>query len=104
MKTSPKFPTLTKNDERKTEITKIFPLFVHPVKGLEVMQMTNEQQEKIIVLLKLGIGYHSIVHTTWTTTNHLLSTPENTKRLLKALEDVKAGKVIKRDPINKYTM
>ena len=66
--------------------------------------MTNEQQEKIIVLLKIGIGYHSIVHTTWTTANHLLSSPENAKRLLKALEDVKAGKVIKRDPINKYTM
>ncbi|WP_041401366.1 type II toxin-antitoxin system Phd/YefM family antitoxin [Salinispira pacifica] len=33
----------------------------------------------------------------WTTTNHLLSTPENASRLLKAVEDVKAGRVIKRD-------
>ncbi len=36
----------------------------------------------------------------WTTTNHLLSTPENASRLLKAVEDVKAGRVIKRDPID----
>ncbi|WP_319560712.1 type II toxin-antitoxin system prevent-host-death family antitoxin [Marispirochaeta sp.] len=33
----------------------------------------------------------------WTTTNHLLSTPENTGRLLQAVQDVKAGRVIKRD-------
>ena len=36
----------------------------------------------------------------WATTNHLLSTPENASRLLKAVEDVKAGKVIKRDLID----
>ncbi len=36
----------------------------------------------------------------WTTTNHLLSTPENASRLLKAARDVKAGRVIKRDPID----
>jgi len=36
----------------------------------------------------------------WTTTNHLLSTPENASRLLKAVDDVKAGKVIKRDIID----
>ena len=30
----------------------------------------------------------------WTTTNHLLGTPENASRLLKAVEDVKAGRVI----------
>jgi antitoxin YefM len=36
----------------------------------------------------------------WTTTNHLLSTPENASRLLKAVEDVKAGRVIKRDLID----
>ena len=36
----------------------------------------------------------------WTTTNHLFSTPENTSRLLKAVEDVKAGRVIKRDLID----
>lgn len=36
----------------------------------------------------------------WTTTNHLLSTPENASRLLKAVEDVKAGKVIKRNLID----
>jgi antitoxin YefM len=36
----------------------------------------------------------------WATTNHLLSTPENASRLLKAVEDVKAGKVIKRNPID----
>jgi len=33
----------------------------------------------------------------WTTTNHLLSTPENASRLLKAVKDVKAGKVLNRD-------
>lgn len=36
----------------------------------------------------------------WTTTNHLLSTPANASRLLKAVEDVKAGRVIKRDLID----
>jgi antitoxin YefM len=36
----------------------------------------------------------------WATTNHLLSTPENASRLLKAVEDVKVGKVIKRNPID----
>jgi len=36
----------------------------------------------------------------WTTTNRLLSTPENTSRLLKAVEDIKAGKVIERDLID----
>ncbi|MDX9800736.1 MAG: type II toxin-antitoxin system prevent-host-death family antitoxin [Spirochaetia bacterium] len=36
----------------------------------------------------------------WTTTNHLLSTPENASRLLKAARDVKAGRVIKRDLID----
>lgn len=36
----------------------------------------------------------------WTTTNHLLSTPENASRLLKAVEDVKAGRVIRRDLID----
>ncbi|MGC9313879.1 MAG: type II toxin-antitoxin system Phd/YefM family antitoxin [Sediminispirochaetaceae bacterium] len=36
----------------------------------------------------------------WTTTNYLLSTPENADRLLKAARDVKAGRVIKRDPID----
>ena len=36
----------------------------------------------------------------WSTTNHLLSTPENASRLLKAVEDVKAGRVIKRDLID----
>ena len=36
----------------------------------------------------------------WTTTNHLLSTPENASRLLKAVEDVEAGRVIKRDLID----
>jgi antitoxin YefM len=36
----------------------------------------------------------------WTTTNHLLSNPANAKRLLDAIEDVKAGKVIKRDIID----
>jgi antitoxin YefM len=36
----------------------------------------------------------------WTTTNHLLSTAENTSRLLQAVEDVKAGKVIQRDLID----
>ena len=35
----------------------------------------------------------------WATTNHLLSTPENANRLLKAVEEVKAGRVIKRDLI-----
>jgi antitoxin YefM len=36
----------------------------------------------------------------WTTTNHLLSTPENTERLLQAVQDAKAGRVIKRNLIN----
>lgn len=36
----------------------------------------------------------------WTTTNHLLSTPDNAGRLLKAARDVKAGRVIKRDLID----
>lgn len=36
----------------------------------------------------------------WTTTNHLLSTPENASRLLNAARDVKAGRVIKRDLID----
>ena len=36
----------------------------------------------------------------WVTTNHLLSTPENTRRLLQAVEDVKAGKVTTRDLLN----
>ncbi len=36
----------------------------------------------------------------WTTTNHLLSTPENASRLLKAARDVKAGRVIRRDLID----
>ena len=36
----------------------------------------------------------------WTTTNHLLSTPENASRLLKAARDVKAGRVFKRDLID----
>ena len=36
----------------------------------------------------------------WATTNQLLSTPENASRLLKAVEDVKAGRVIQRDPID----
>jgi len=36
----------------------------------------------------------------WTTTNHLLSAPENASRLLKAIEDVKAGRVIKRDIVD----
>jgi antitoxin YefM len=36
----------------------------------------------------------------WTTTNHLLSTPENASRLLKAARDVKAGRVIKRNPVD----
>lgn len=36
----------------------------------------------------------------WTTTNHLLSTPENSGRLLQAVQDVKAGRVIKRDLID----
>ncbi|ADK82463.1 type II toxin-antitoxin system Phd/YefM family antitoxin [Sediminispirochaeta smaragdinae] len=36
----------------------------------------------------------------WTTTNHLLSTPENASRLLKAARDVKAGRVIQRDLID----
>jgi antitoxin YefM len=36
----------------------------------------------------------------WTTTNHLLSAPENASRLLKAVEDVKAGRVIQRDLID----
>jgi antitoxin YefM len=36
----------------------------------------------------------------WTTTNHLLSTTENTSRLLKAVADVKAGKVITRDIVD----
>ena len=35
----------------------------------------------------------------WATTNPLLSTPENANRLLKAVEEVKAGRVIKRDLI-----
>ena len=33
----------------------------------------------------------------WTTTNHLLSTPENSGRLIQAVQDVKAGRVIKRN-------
>ena len=36
----------------------------------------------------------------WTTTNHLLSTPKNANRLLKAVTDVKTKIVIKRDPID----
>lgn len=36
----------------------------------------------------------------WTTTNHLLSTPENAGRLLKAVKDVEAGRVIKREPVD----
>lgn len=36
----------------------------------------------------------------WITTNHLLSTPENTTRLLKAVKDVKAGRVIRREPVD----
>ena len=36
----------------------------------------------------------------WTTTNHLLSTPENASRLQKAARDVKAGRVIRRDLID----
>jgi antitoxin YefM len=36
----------------------------------------------------------------WATTNHLLSTSENASRLLKAVEDVKAGRVIQRNPID----
>jgi antitoxin YefM len=35
----------------------------------------------------------------WTTTNHLLITPENAGRLLNAARDVKAGRVIQRDLI-----
>ncbi len=36
----------------------------------------------------------------WTTTNHLLSTPMNASRLLQAVQDVKEGKIIQRDPID----
>lgn len=36
----------------------------------------------------------------WTTTNHLLSTPKNAGRLLSAVKDVKAGRVIKREPVD----
>ncbi|MGL1890082.1 MAG: type II toxin-antitoxin system prevent-host-death family antitoxin [Spirochaetaceae bacterium] len=35
----------------------------------------------------------------WTTTNYLLSTPANAKRLLDAVEDVKQGKVTERELI-----
>jgi antitoxin YefM len=36
----------------------------------------------------------------WTTTQHLMSSPENSSRLLQAIADVKAGEVIPRDMID----
>lgn len=58
----------------------------------EIVITSKEDQDVVVMSLADYNG--------WTTTNHLLSTPANASRLLKAVEDVKAGKVFKRDIID----
>jgi antitoxin YefM len=53
--------------------------------------ITSKKKGKDVVMMSLD-DYNG-----WTTTNHLLSTPANASRLLKAVADVREGKVIERD-------
>lgn len=57
--------------------------------------ITSKEKGKDVVIMPLD-DYNG-----WTTTNHLLSNPANAKRLLEAIEYVKAGKVIKRELVDK---
>lgn len=52
---------------------------------------TKEGQDVVILPLAVYNG--------WITTNHLMSTMNNRNRLLAAMADVKAGKVVSRDII-----
>jgi antitoxin YefM len=56
--------------------------------------ITSKEEGKDVVIMSLD-DYNG-----WTTTNYLLSNPKNAKRILDAVNDVKAGKVIKRDLID----
>jgi antitoxin YefM len=53
--------------------------------------ITSKKEGKDVVMMSLD-DYNG-----WATTNHLLSTPSNASRLLRAVADVNKGKVIERD-------
>ena len=56
--------------------------------------ITSKDEGKDVVVMSLS-DYNG-----WATTNHLLSTPKNASRLLKAVTDVRAGKVVEQELVD----
>ena len=56
--------------------------------------ITSKDEGKDVVVMSLS-DYNG-----WATTNHLLSTPTNASRLLKAVSDVRAGKVVEHELVD----
>ena len=55
--------------------------------------ITSENGKKVVVMSLSD-------YNGWMTTNHLFSTPENSRRVLQAVQDVRTGIIIKRDLID----
>ena len=56
--------------------------------------ITSKEEGKDVVVMSLA-DYNG-----WATTNHLLSSPANAERLLKAVEDIKSGGVVQHELID----